>query len=106
MYPTGERIDGAYVNTIDALREAGRYDDANSWVDRTRTRFSGTATEANALQARLRMEIYRGKWQDAEATAVLTLAQAHFSGSMTSADEIKYLRGFALEKQGKRREAN
>ncbi|MGB7203053.1 MAG: transglycosylase SLT domain-containing protein [Pyrinomonadaceae bacterium] len=102
MYPTGERIDGAYLNTIDALREAGKYDDASAWVDKTRTRFAGTATEASALHARLRMEIYRSKWQDAEATAALMQAQAKFAGSMTSADEVKFLRGFALEKQGKR----
>lgn len=105
MYPTGERIDGAYLNTIDALREAGKYDDASSWVDKARTRFAGTATEASALHARLRMEIYRGKWQDAEATAALMQAQSKFAGSMTSADEVRYLRGFALEKQGKRNEA-
>lgn len=102
MYPTGERIDGAYLNTIDALREAGKYDDATAWVDKTRTRFAGNATEASALHARLRMEIYRGKWQDAEATAALMLAQVKFAGSMASRDEVSYLRGFALEKQGKR----
>jgi soluble lytic murein transglycosylase len=106
IYPTGERIDGAYLNTIDALREAGKYDDASAWVDKTRTRFSGTATEASALHARLRMEIYRGKWQDAEATGALMMqAQLKFAGSMTSADEVKFLRGIALEKQGKRSEA-
>ena len=105
MYPAGERIDGAYLNTIDALREAGKYDDASAWVEKARARFAGNATEASALHARLRMEIYRGKWQDAEATAALMLAQVRFAGSMTSIDEIKYLRGFALEKQGKRSEA-
>lgn len=105
MYPNGERIDGAYLNTIDALREAGKYDDASAWVDKARARFAGTATEASALHARLRMEIYRGKWQDAEATAALMQVQAKFAGSMTSIDEVKFLRGFALEKQGKRSEA-
>ncbi|MBK8467321.1 MAG: tetratricopeptide repeat protein [Chloracidobacterium sp.] len=35
MYPTGERIDGAHLNIIDALREAGKYDEANLWVDKT-----------------------------------------------------------------------
>jgi TolA-binding protein len=46
MYPTGERIDGSYLNTIDALREAGKYDEANAWVEKTRTRFPGQPTEA------------------------------------------------------------
>ena len=105
MYPTGERIDGAYLNTIDALREAGKYDEANAWVDKARARFPGQPTEANALQGRLRMEIYRGKWNDAAATADLMLLSAKFAGSMTSTDEVKFLKAMALEKAGKRVEA-
>ncbi|MEP6787013.1 MAG: transglycosylase SLT domain-containing protein [Acidobacteriota bacterium] len=104
-YQTGERIDGAYLNTIDALREAGKYAEADSWVDKARQRFAGQPTETNALQGRLRMQIYRGLWQDADATAALMQAQAKFGGSMTSIDEIKYLRGVALEKAGKANDA-
>ena len=32
MFPQGERIESAHLNIIDALREAGEYDDANAWV--------------------------------------------------------------------------
>ncbi len=105
MYPTGERIDGAYLNTIDALREAGKYDEAESWVEKARQRFSGLPTETNALQGRLRMQIYRGLWDDAAATADTTLSSGRFSGSMTSADEIKFLKAVALEKAGKKQQA-
>lgn len=105
MYPTGERIDGAYLNAIDALRESNQYDAANQWVDRVRDKFAGQPTEANALHARLRMQIYRGHWADAEATAALTQTQAKFAGSMTSLDEIKYLRAFAMEKAGRKNDA-
>jgi TolA-binding protein len=55
MFPYGERIDGAYLNIIDALREAGKYADANAWVDKTSARFSDMPTETNALHARLMM---------------------------------------------------
>ncbi len=106
MYPTGERIEGAYLNMIDALREAGKYDVANSWVDKARSRFPGQSTEANALQGRLRMQIYRGHWAEAAATADLMLLTAKFAGSMTSMDEVKYLKGLALDKHGKRDEAS
>ncbi len=106
MYPTGERIDGAYLNTIDALREAGKYDEANAWVEKARVRFPGQPTEANALQGRLRMQLFRGHWADAVATADLMLLSAKFSGSMTSIDEVKYLKALALEKAGKRTEAS
>ncbi len=105
MYPAGERIDSAYLNMIDALRESGQYDQAVSWVAKTRDRFQGQSTETNAMQARLRMEIYRGHWADAVATADTMLSQVKFTGSMTSPDEIKFLKGTALEKAGKRGEA-
>lgn len=105
MYPTGERIDSAYLNIIDALREAGSDAEANAWVDKTRTRFPGSPTEANALHARLRLQINRGRWSDAEATAALMQAQVKFAGSMTGVDEIKYLRALSLEKQNKRGDA-
>ncbi|MBK8302511.1 MAG: tetratricopeptide repeat protein [Chloracidobacterium sp.] len=102
MYPQGERIDGSYVNSIDALREAGLDAEATAWVEKVRERFRGQPTETNALQARLRMEINRGKWADAEATAALMQAQAKFSGSMTSLDEIKYLRASPSKSKRKR----
>ena len=104
-YPDGERVESAHLNIIDALREAGKYDEANSWVERTTAKFAGTPTETNALQGRLRMEIYRGLWKQADATAVQMLARSKFGGSMTSMDEVKYLRGIALENNGRRGEA-
>jgi soluble lytic murein transglycosylase len=105
MYPTGERIDGAYLNTIDALREAGKYDEADSWVEKARIRFEGMPTEVNALQGRLRMQIHRGQWAEAAMTADTMIAVGNFSGSMTSPDETKFLKGTALEKAGRRAEA-
>ncbi len=105
MYPAGERIDGAFLNEIDSLRESGQYDAANQWVERVRDKFKGTHTETNALHARLRMQLYRGLWNDAEATAALILGQAKLAGSMTSSDEVMYLRAFAAEKAGKKAEA-
>src|SRR6478672_10392898 len=103
LYPDGERIESAYLNTIDALREAGKYQDADDWVNRTRQRFSGKPAETNAVHARLRMEIFRQKWNEAIATAdqLLTLK---FANSMTSADEVKYLKAFSLEKAGRKAE--
>ncbi len=105
MYPTGERIDWAYLNMIDALREAGRYAEAQSWVDKAEVRFAGTPIETNALQARVRMEIYRQRWPEAVAAADAMLGKVTFTGSMSSMDEIKFLKAFALEKHGKRGDA-
>lgn len=105
MYPTGERVEGAYLNIIDALREAGKYDEADAWVSKASERFNDTPTETNAFQGRLRMQIFRGQWADAVSTADAMLASGKFAGSLTSADEIKYLKAVALEKAGRRSEA-
>jgi soluble lytic murein transglycosylase len=105
MFPNGERIETSYLNIIDALREAKKYDDANLWVDKTNRRFSGLPTATNALNARLRMEIFRENWQKAiEAADALRLLR-NFSSSMTSLDEVNYLKAYALEKSGRKSEA-
>ena len=106
MYPEGERIESAYLNIIDALRESQQYDQAAQWVEKARTAFPGTPTEANALQARVRMEIFRGRWPEAISAANVLLSAGKFSRSMTSMDEAKYLKAFALEKAGRSSEAN
>ncbi|MBS1793753.1 MAG: transglycosylase SLT domain-containing protein [Acidobacteria bacterium] len=105
MYPAGEKIESAYMNIIDALREAKKYDDANQWVDKARVRFSGQPAETNALHARLRMEIFRQNWTQAATVADQLLLINKFSGSMTSGDEVRYLKGFVFEKAGRKPEA-
>jgi soluble lytic murein transglycosylase len=105
MFPTGERIESSYLNVTDALREAGKYEEAALWVDKIRQRFPNTATETNAEFARLRMEIGRKKWNAAlKSTDQLRLLR-YPKGVMTSFDEVGFLRGFVLEKLGRRDEA-
>ncbi len=105
MFPDGERIESAHLNIIDAYREASKFDEANKWVDATVRKFAGKPSEVNALHARLRMEIFRGNWGAAIAAADDLLAGRSFSGAMASSDEIKYLRGLALEKAGRKSDA-
>ncbi len=105
MYPTGERVETSYLNIIDALREAKKFDEANVWVDKARARFSGLPTETNALQARLRMEISRQNWLKAVESADALRSLDNFRSSMTSLDEVNYLKAFALEKLNRKVEA-
>lgn len=105
MFPTGEKIESAYLNIIDALREAGKYAEANAWVDKTKQRFSGMAVETNAMHARLRMEIYRQNWTEAVRAAHDLLLRNKFANAMVTADEVKYLKGFALDKLNRKTEA-
>ncbi|QQS33270.1 MAG: transglycosylase SLT domain-containing protein [Acidobacteriota bacterium] len=102
MYPTGERIDSAYLNIVDAHREAGNFDLAAEWVRRTSERFPSTPTETNALHALVRMELWRGRWSNAEAAADRLIVSGKFAGSMTSMDEARWLKAFAAEKGGDR----
>jgi soluble lytic murein transglycosylase len=105
MFPAGEKIDGAHLNIIDALREAGKYDEANLWVDKTRQRFAGLPAETNALFARLRIGIFRQRWDDSIKTADEINTLNDFSGTMTSRDEVTFLKAFAMEKAGRKADA-
>lgn len=106
MFPAGERIESAYLNIIDAYREAGEYAKAAEWVEKAVRECPGKSTEVNALQALVRMELYRERWNEAAAAADRMLTVRSFAGSMTSADEARFLKGFALNKAGKKAEAN
>jgi soluble lytic murein transglycosylase len=105
MFPTGEKIESAFLNIIDSWREAGKYPEANLWVDKTRARFSGMAVETNAMHSRLRMEIYRQNWTEAVKAADDLLLRKNFANAMVTSDEVKYLKGFALEKLGRKVES-
>lgn len=105
MFPTGERIETSYLNIIDALRETKKYNEANLWVEKARRRFSGMPAATNALFARMRMEIHREDWQKAVTTADELRNGENFAGSMTSRDEVLYLKGFALEKLNRKQDA-
>ncbi|MBK9153012.1 MAG: transglycosylase SLT domain-containing protein [Chloracidobacterium sp.] len=105
MFPKGERIESAYLNIIDAYREAGEYDKADEWIQKAVSDFPGTSTETNALHAKVRMELFRGRWKAAAEAADRMLDVRSFSGSMTSADEGRYLKALAFEKGGKATEA-
>ncbi len=103
-YPTGERIDTAYLNAIDGFREAGQPQAAIEWIERTRQRFAGTATERNAVFTRLRLDIALADWPHAVQTAD-ELLRWPLGGTSTSADEVLYLKAHALERAGRRDDA-
>jgi soluble lytic murein transglycosylase len=104
-YPNGERIETAYLNVIDTLREAGRPREALVWIAKTRQRFAGTPTETNAVFAQLRLHIAEGHWRDAIATAEQLRGMNFQKGVATSAGEVAYLKAFSLEQAGRKDEA-
>jgi soluble lytic murein transglycosylase len=104
-YPQGERIEAAYLNVIDSLREAGQPQEAISWVARTRQRFAGTATDTNALFARLRLDVAGNDWQHAVQTADELRRLSFPKDVMTNLEEVAYLRAYSLERAGRAEEA-
>jgi len=101
-FPNGERIDTAYLNVIDGLREAGRPQDAIQWIDQTRAKFKGTPTETNALFARLRLDIAESDWQHAVGVADEIARQGFRKSVLTSPAEVAYLKAYSLERLGNR----
>src|ERR1051325_7287363 len=104
-FPNGERIDTAHLNVIDTLREAGQPADALRWVDRTRQRFAGSAVEANAMFAALRLYIAEDQWIDAANMADQLLRRSFSKAVLTSPAEVAYLKAFSLEQAGRKDEA-
>jgi soluble lytic murein transglycosylase len=104
-YPAGERVEFAYLNVIDSLREAGRTQDAINWIARTRERYTGTPTATNALFARLRLEVAGGDWPRAIQTADELRTNIFSRKVVTSPDEVAYLRAYSLERAGRIEEA-
>lgn len=105
-FPQGERIEGAYLNVIDGLREAGRPAEAIEWITRTREKFRATPTDTNAQFARLRLDVSGGDWQHAiEAADQLRSSMRAATGVQTNLTEVAYLRAYSLERAGRTDEA-
>ncbi len=97
-FPQGERIENAYLNAIDSYREAGQPAEAIRWINVTREKYKGTATDANALFARLRLNVADSDWSSAVRTADELRATNFPTGTQTTRDEVAYLRAYSLER--------
>ncbi|HEY5883120.1 MAG TPA: transglycosylase SLT domain-containing protein [Pyrinomonadaceae bacterium] len=104
-FPNGERLETAHLNAIDTLREAGRNREAAEWASRTRQRFAGTPTESNAIFGQLRLDISEGNWSNAVGTADELLRRSFPRSVATSSSEVMYLKGYSLERGGRKEEA-
>jgi soluble lytic murein transglycosylase len=101
LYPEDERLDRAYLNIIDVLRDAGEETEALTWAAKTQDAFQGKAAEAQALFSQARMRIARNDWQTALAdlnklTTLRDLGGADAPGG-TTREEVDLLRAYTLE---------
>lgn len=100
-YPDDERIDRAYLNIIDVLRDAGEETEALQWAQKTQDAFRGKVAEAQGLFSQARIRLARGDWQNALAdidklSTLKELGGAAVPGG-TTRNEINFLRAFVLE---------
>jgi soluble lytic murein transglycosylase len=102
-YPKSEASAGAHVNLIDALRSAGREEDALRWCQRTRAQFAGQPAAIAALFSEARIRIGRGEFS-AALTALDELLRENLNRpgpQMPDRQEVVYWRGRVLEKLGR-----
>ncbi|MCS6816185.1 MAG: tetratricopeptide repeat protein [Blastocatellia bacterium] len=106
-YPQSEALAGAHVNLIDALRSAGREEEALLWCQRTRSRFAGRPAAIAALFSEARIRIGRGEFSAALAVLDELLREDlnQTGPQMPDRQEVMYWRGRVLEALGRWDEA-
>lgn len=108
-YPADASLDRAYLNPVDLLRDDANDTSALNWCERTATAFRGNSAEAVALFSKARIYVSREEWQEALTTLDGLAAMRDLGGTSlpggTNTEEVAFLRGFVLEKLGRRGEA-
>ena len=100
-YPDEERLDRAYLNIVDVLRDNRDETHALEAAENARDKFRGKLPEALAVFAEARIYVSRSDWQNA-LTSLETLRSFPDLGGATVAggtniSEVTFLRGFVLE---------
>jgi tetratricopeptide (TPR) repeat protein len=100
-YPTDEKLDRAYLNIVDVLRDQGSDTDALKWCSKTEEVFKGKVPEALAVFAEARIYLSKEDWQNALSTldrlkTFSDLGGANVPGG-TSKAEVTFLRAYVLE---------
>jgi len=102
-YPGDERLDRAYLNIIDTLRDAGEEIEAQKWAARTQDAFRGKLGEALALFADVRINLARSNWDASLGGLDRLLTMPNLGGATvpggTSKAEITFLRAYTLEQK-------
>ncbi|MGI9055604.1 MAG: tetratricopeptide repeat protein, partial [Pyrinomonadaceae bacterium] len=100
-YADAERLDRAYLNIVDVLRDAGEITDALNWTKKTQEVFRGKLPEAVALFSQARIRLAQNDWQNALADLEKLLTFSDLGGTRvpggTNKAEITFLRAYTLE---------
>lgn len=101
-YPSDEKLDRAYLNVIDLLRDQGDINEALKWTSKTQEIFAGKLPATIALFVEARIHLSRNEWLLAldklgRLRGVSDLGGKTIPGG-TDATEVGFLRCRALEK--------
>ena len=108
-YPLDEKLDRAYLNIVDILRDQGDDQDALKWCTKVEEVFKGKVPEPVAIFAEARILIVREEWQNALDRLERLRAYSDLGGTAipggTSTAEITFLRALVLEQMKRYAEA-
>ena len=100
-YPSDEKLDRAYLNIVDILRDQGDDQDALKWCTKVEGVFKGKVPEPVAIFAEARIFMVREEWQNALDRLERLRAYSDLGGTAipggTSTAEITFLRALVLE---------
>ncbi|HMO80862.1 MAG TPA: transglycosylase SLT domain-containing protein [Pyrinomonadaceae bacterium] len=101
-YPDDERLDRAYLNPVDVLRDQNSNTEALRRSKEAQEAFRGRTAEAQALFAEARTYISREEWEKAVNSIDRLMTMPDLGGVRvpggTSRSEVTFLRGLCLEK--------
>lgn len=108
-YPNDEKLDRAYLNIVDVNRDLGEDQEALKWCERTRQAFGTGPVAAVATFTKARIHVARADWAEALKSLDETNGHSDLGGTKipggTTANEVKFLRAFTLERLGRFGEA-
>jgi soluble lytic murein transglycosylase len=108
-YPGGSIPERPFLNIVDLLRDAGRDQEALTWIEQTRTRFKGQVGATLALFSKARLHLSQGAWEAALSDFNALRNEANLGGAQTSGStnktEVAFTRAFLLEQLGRTEEA-
>ena len=107
--PKAGNLERAYLNIVDAYRDAEEFNKALEWTSRAREKFQGGRGEAVALFSQVRIYLSQEDWKNAlrdlnRLNEMKNLGGIRIAGG-TNKQEVDFLRAFVLEKMGRFDEA-
>jgi len=103
QYSSDEKLDRAYLNIVDVLRDQGDDIEALKWAGKAEAIFSGKPPAAAAVFNEVKIHLARSDWPQALAALDRLLSFTDLGGSSmpggTDRTEVTFLKGYVLEQQ-------